>query len=114
MSVFPTKLKSPPHAAFVSILGNVIVPVVKLSKKLLDVPPLATSRSRTVNDSAVPGGTVTVTSNSALSPGRRLVPDVAESELLAATKALVSEGDMAVVVAVSDSGEKSGPPTDEA
>jgi hypothetical protein len=112
--VLPTKLKRPPHAGFDSILGKITVPVVKFSKKLLDVPPLAMSRSRIVNDSAVPGGTETVTSNSALSPGRRFVPLVELSELLPATKVLVRLGDIAVVVAISDSGEKRGPPMAEA
>jgi hypothetical protein len=86
------------------------VPAAKFSKKLLEVPPVAVSRSRTVKDSAVPGGTVTVTSKSALSPGRKSLPDVAESEELPATKVLVNEGDTTVVLAVSDTGENNGPP----
>jgi hypothetical protein len=108
--VFPTKLNRPPQAALFSTLGNVTVPAEKFSKKLEDVPPLAVSRSRIVNDSAVPGGMVIVTSKSALSPGRKLLPAVAESELLPATSVLVRLGEATVVEAVSDSGEKSGPP----
>jgi hypothetical protein len=106
----PTKLYSPLQAGFDSILGKVIVPAEKFSKKFVEVLPVCVSRSRTVNASAVPGGTVIVTSKSALSPGRRLLPEVAESEELPATKALVSVGDAIVVVAVSDTGEKRGPP----
>jgi hypothetical protein len=96
------------------MLGKVIVPVEKFSKKLPEVPPLAISRSRMVNDSAVPGGTVTVTSNSALSPERRLVPVVAASVVLPVTNVFVIDGEIAVVVATSDSGENRGPPGVEA
>jgi hypothetical protein len=87
------------------MLGKVIVPALKFSKKLADVLPEAISRSRTVKPSAVPGGTVIVTSKSALSPGRRFGSVVAESEELPATKTLVRDGDNDVVVAVSDTGE---------
>jgi hypothetical protein len=109
-SVFPTKLKLPAQAAFCSMLGKVIVLEEKFSKKLLEVPPLAVSSSRTIKELAVPGGTVTVTSKSALSPARRTPSAVSESVELPDTRALVNEGELTVVVAVSRTGEKSGPP----
>lgn len=110
----PTKLKSPAQAGFDSMLGKVIVPALKFSKKLVEVPAVAVSLSRIVNDSAVPGGTVIVTSKSALSPGRRLLPDVAESVELSATRVFVKVGDATVVLAVSEIGENRGPPGVEA
>jgi hypothetical protein len=96
------------------MLGKVIVPELKFSKKLVEVPPVAVSISRIVNASAVPGGTVIVTSKSALSPGLRLLPDVAESVELSATKVFVKVGDATVVLAVSEIGENRGPPGVEA
>jgi hypothetical protein len=96
------------------MLGKVIVPALKFSKKLVEVPAVAVSLSRIVNDSAVPGGIVIVTSKSALSPGRRLLPVVAGSVELSATSVFVRDGEAAVVLAVSEIGENRGPPGVEA